>query len=67
MTGEISDMAGAAGEVKPHKSLFISDALRDHDHHDDLRQVSVCGVVVGLDKPDLERHSNRPLVITLGQ
>jgi len=62
-----------AGVVRPHRCLFIRDVLSaaqseagaGQEAHE--AQVSVCGVVVELTRPDLELHANRPLMVSIGQ
>ena len=44
-----------------HKCLFIRDVLSLTPND----QVSVCGVVVDIIRPNLDLHSNRPLIISL--
>ena len=53
----------AAG--RPHRSVFAREVPILPSAGEG--EVSVCGVVVELRAPDTELHSNRPLVISLGQ
>ena len=59
-------IAGTAmsGAGRPHRSVFAREVPSAGEGEG---EVSVCGVVVELRAPDTELHSNRPLVISLGQ
>ena len=59
-------IAGTAmyGAGRPHRSVFAREVPSAGEGEG---EVSVCGVVVELRAPDTELHSNRPLVIILGQ
>ena len=62
-----------AGAVRLHRCLFVRDVLSsakseaETGHETQEAQVSVCGVVVELTRPDLEIHANRPLMLSIGQ
>ena len=59
-----------AGAVRPHMCLFVRDVLSSAPSEAGAgqeAQVSVCGVVVELTRPDLELHANRPLMVSIGQ
>ena len=53
--------------------MFVRDVLSSAQsearvgHEAQEAQVSVCGVVVELTRPDLEIHANRPLMLSIGQ
>ena len=53
-----------SGAGRPHRSVFAREVPSAGEGEG---EVSVCGVVVELRAPDTELHSNRPLVISLGQ
>ena len=56
--------------MRPHRCLFIRDVLsaaQSEAGAGQEAQVSVCGVVVELTRPDLELHANRPLMVSIGQ
>ena len=49
-----------------HKCLFIRDVLSLTPSDQDRNcHASVCGVVVDIVRPNLDLHSNRPLIISL--
>lgn len=57
-----------AGAVRPHRCLFVRDVLSSAPSEAGAgqeAQVSVCGVVVELTRPDLELHANRPLMVSI--
>ena len=62
-----------AGAVRLHRCMFVRDVLSSAQsearvgHEAQEAQVSVCGVVVELTRPDLEIHANRPLMLSIGQ
>ena len=59
-----------AGAERPHRCLFVRDVLSSAPSEAGAgqeAQVSVCGVVVELTRPDLELHANRPLMVSIGQ
>ena len=55
-----------SGAGRPHRSVFAREVPSAGEGEGE-GEVSVCGVVVELRAPDTELHSNRPLVISLGQ
>ena len=56
-----------SGAGRPHRSVFAREVPILPSAGEGEGEVSVCGVVVELRAPDTELHSNRPLVISLGQ
>ena len=50
--------------VKPHKCLLVRDVSNVSDQGY-TGQVSVCGIVVDIVKPNPDIHSNRPLAISI--
>ena len=58
-----------AGAVRPHRCLFVRDLLSSAPSEAGACQevqVSVCGVVVEVTRPDPELHANRPLMVSIG-